>query len=146
MARKLASIQEVRELNPIEGADKIERVSINSWNVVSEKGNFNVGDKCVYFEIDSFLPINDTFEFLRKSSYKKLADDTEGFRLRTIKLRGQVSQGLALPLHIFESYNLPLEVGTDVSELLGVIKYDPPLPAELAGKAKGNFPSFIPNS
>ena len=101
MERKLASIQRIGKVLPIEGADAIEIVMINSWKVVSKKGEFNEGDLCVYFEIDSFLPMEKDFEFLRKSSYKKMGD-LEGFRLKTIKLRGQVSQGLCLPLSILE--------------------------------------------
>ena len=93
MERKLASIQKVLDLQPIEGADVIEVATINGWKLVVKKGEFEVGDLAVYFEIDSFLPIREEFEFLRKSSYKKMGDK-EGFRLRTIKLRGQISQGL----------------------------------------------------
>ncbi len=139
--RKLASIRIVSNVSPIVGADMIEVVTIDNWNVVVKKNDFKIGDKVVYFEIDSFLPICEEFEFLRKSSYKKLADDSEGFRLRTIKLRGQVSQGLAVPISILPSTNF--NVGDDVTEILGVTKFDPPLPAELAGEAIGNFPSFI---
>src|SRR5260221_575643 len=95
--RKLASIQKVLDIQPIPNADAIEVVTINGWKVVSKKGEFKIGDLCVYFEIDSFLPIKPEFEFLRKSCYRKMADGSEGFRLRTIKLRGQISQGLVLP-------------------------------------------------
>lgn len=61
-----------------------------------------IGDLVIYCEVDSFLPIREEFEFLRKSSYKKMADGSEGFRLRTIRLKGQISQGLILPLTILE--------------------------------------------
>jgi RNA ligase (TIGR02306 family) len=100
----------------------------------------------VYCEIDSFLPIRDVFEFLRKSSFKKMGDQ-EGFRLKTIKLRGQVSQGLILPISVVpitqfaSAYTLP--EGMDVTEMLGIVKYEPPIPAELSGKVKGLFPSFL---
>lgn len=139
--RKLASVRIVSNISPIVGADMIEVVTIDNWNVVVKKNDFKIGDKVVYFEIDSFLPVREEFEFLRKSSYKKLADDSEGFRLRTIKLRGQVSQGLVAPISILQSENF--NVDDDVTEILGVTKFDPPLPAELAGEAIGNFPSFI---
>lgn len=139
--RKLASIRQISELQPIEGADKIELAIVDSWKVVVAKG-LKVGDKVVYCEIDSFLPIKPEFEFLRKSCYKKLADGTEGFRLRTIKLKGQISQGLCIPLHELPQI-VNREVGEDVSEVLGIIKYEPPVPAQLAGSAKGNFPSFL---
>jgi len=139
--RKLASIRVVKDIRPIPGADAIEVLTVDNWKVVSQKDQFKVGDEVVYFEIDSFLPIRVEFEFLRKSSYRKLADESEGFRLRTVRLRGQVSQGLIMPLDIlpFGSY----KIGDDVSEILGIVKYDPPLPAELDGEAIGNFPSFI---
>lgn len=139
--RKLASIRQISELLPIEEADKIELAIVDSWKVVVAKG-LKVGDKVVYCEIDSFLPIKPEFEFLRKSCYKKLIDGTEGFRLRTIKLRGQISQGLCIPLHELPQI-ADKEVGEDVSEILEIIKYEPPVPAQLAGSAKGNFPSFL---
>ena len=96
----------------------------------------------VYYEIDSFLPIRPQFEFLRKSSYKRMGSN-EGFRLKTIKLRGQISQGLLTPIP--EGIIDPKE-GDDLTEALDIIKYEPPIPAQLAGKIKGTFPSFIPKT
>lgn len=146
MERKLASIRQVSEIKPIEGADAIELAIVDGWQVVVAKNvNHKVGNYVVYCEIDSFLPIKPEFEFLRKSSYKKMGDQ-EGFRLKTIKLRDQISQGLILPLDEVIPFpnNLDyMEVGKDVTELLGIVKYEPPIPAELAGKVKGLFPSFI---
>ena len=142
MERKLASIQIVKEIKPIPGADMIEVVRINNWDVVSKKGEYKVGDFCIYCEIDSFLPIREEFEFLRKTSYKKMSDGSEGFRLRTIRLREQLSQGLILPIHILPLGELVSE-GMDVTEMLGIVKYEPPIPAELEGEAKGSFPSFL---
>jgi RNA ligase (TIGR02306 family) len=135
MERKLASIQEIIDLNPIDGADMIEVATVKGWKLVTKKGEYNVGDKAIYCEIDSYLPVTDEFEFLRKTSFKKMGD-LEGFRLKTIKLRGQVSQGLLLPVDILlnklatDRYN-QLNIGDDVSELLGIIKYEPPIPASL---------------
>jgi RNA ligase (TIGR02306 family) len=144
MERKLASIRKISNLLPIEGADKIEVATIDGWKVVVAKDvGHKVGDLVVYCEVDSFLPIKPEFEFLRKSSYKKMSDGTEGFRLKTIRLRGVVSQGLVLPLSIIEYTNVEFEVGMDVTNLLGTVKYEPPIPAELAGKVKGLFPSFL---
>ncbi len=165
MERKLASIQKVKEILPIEGADAIEIAVINSWKVVTKKGEYNPGDFCIYCEIDSFLPVREEFEFLRKSSYKKMGD-LEGFRLKTIRLRGQISQGLILPLSVLEGEgemkigisqqpwgdhlqlgpyddSLIIDEGIDVTEILGIVKYEPPIPAELSGKVKGSFPGFI---
>jgi RNA ligase (TIGR02306 family) len=144
MERKLVSVRKITNITPIEGADKIELATIDAWKVVVAKDvNHKVGDMVIYCEIDSFLPIKEEFEFLRKSSYKKMSDGTEGFRLKTIKLRGQVSQGLILPMSVVEYTNVQFEVGMDVTNLLGVTKYEPPIPAELAGKVKGLFPSFL---
>jgi RNA ligase (TIGR02306 family) len=142
MERKLASVQRIREIRPIEGADAIELAIINSWQVVVAKNvGHKVDDFVVYCEIDSFLPIREEFEFLRKSSYKKMGDQ-EGFRLKTIKLRGQVSQGLVVPIHVLPLLEMVHE-GQDVTEMLGIVKYEPPIPAQLAGQAKGYFPGFI---
>jgi len=146
MERKLASIQVIRDIRPIEGADAIELAIINDWQVVVAKSvDHQVGDHVVYCEIDSFLPIQEEFEFLRKSSYKKMGDQ-EGFRLKTIKLRGQISQGLILPMSVFGDFGWTAYEGLDVTERLNIVKYEPPIPAELAGKVKGNFPSFIPKT
>ena len=102
MERKLATIQRIREIRPIEGADAIELAIINNWQVVVAKNvGHKVGDWVVYCEIDSFLPVREEFEFLRKSSFKKMGDQ-EGFRLKTIRLRGQISQGLVLPISVLE--------------------------------------------
>jgi RNA ligase (TIGR02306 family) len=101
-----------------------------------------VGDLAVYYEIDSFLPIRPQFEFLRKSSYKRMGS-SEGFRLKTIRLRGQISQGLLTPIP--EGISNPKE-GDDLTEALDIVKYEPPIPAQLAGKIKGTFPSFIPKT
>lgn len=145
--RKLSTIQKIKEIIPIEGADAIELAIVNGWKVVVAKNvGHKVGDYVIYCEIDSFLPIKEEFEFLRKSSYKKMADGSEGFRLKTIKLRGQVSQGLIIPINVLMNYKnfiIEFEEGSDVSEILGITKYEPPIPAELSGKVKGLFPSFI---
>jgi RNA ligase (TIGR02306 family) len=97
--RRLATVQQIAELLPIEGADAIEVARINGWNVVVKKGEFKVDEMVIFCEVDSFLPIQPEYEFLRKSSYKKMSDGTEGFRLRTIKLRKTLSQGLIIPLN-----------------------------------------------
>lgn len=148
--RKLATIRRIADIQPIEGADAIEVATVDGWKVVVKKNEFKIGDLAVYFEIDSVLPVREEFEFLRKGCYVKkdwLRSETnpegEGFRLKTIKLRGQVSQGLLVPLL---HYLVVVEEGDDVTYLLEVVKWDPPLPASLSGMAKGNFPSFIPKT
>lgn len=139
--RKLASLVYITDIQPIEGADNIELALVKGWQVVVRKNQFQIDDEAVYFEIDSMLPICEDYEFLRKSSYKKMSDGSEGFRLKTIKLRGQYSQGL------LDNYNPKkhgvFEEGRDLTETLGVFKYEPPIPAERAGKVAGNFPTGI---
>jgi tRNA-binding EMAP/Myf-like protein len=166
MERKLATLRRISDIQPIEGADAIEVATVGGWKVVVAKDvGHKRGDLVVYCEIDSFLPVEPEFEFLRKTSYRKMGDQ-EGFRLKTIKLRGQVSQGLIVPLSVLEKgeemkigiskqpwgdqlqlgpYDdaLVIEEGTDVTDWLHIIKYEPPIPAELAGKVKGPFPGFL---
>lgn len=142
MERKLATVRKIADIQNIEGADMIELAIVDGWKVVVAKNvGHKVGDTVVYCEIDSFLPIKEEFEFLRKSSYKKMGDQ-EGFHLRTLKLRNQISQGLILPIHVLPLGEMVQE-GQDVTEMLGIIKYEPPISADLAGKVKGLFPSFI---
>lgn len=134
MERKLASIQSILDLQPIPGADAILLAKVLGWELVVKKTEFKIGDKCVYFEIDSILPIASWNDHLRKEAGKPL-------RIRTIRLRGQLSQGLAMPLSI-----LPVgeyEIGQDVTAIAGVTKYEPVVPAHLAGTVKGNFPAFL---
>jgi RNA ligase (TIGR02306 family) len=150
--RKLASIRTISDILPIAGADMIELAIVDGWNVVvAKEAGHQIGNKVVYCEIDSFLPVEPEFEFLRKTSFKKM-NEVEGFRLKTIKLRGQISQGLILSLpdainvikrRQFHIDSELISVGLDVTELLGIQKYEPPIPADLAGKVKGLFPSFL---
>ena len=143
--RKLATIRRVDDVRPIDGADRIELAWVGGWKCVIKKGEFKPGDIAVYCEIDSFLPIRDEFEFLRASSLKFIEDDDggrrEGFRLRTVKLRGQISQGLLLPIDIVPGG--PHAIGDDVTEALGIVKYEAPIPSSLSGEVVGGFPSFI---
>lgn len=108
--RKLATIQTISKIEPIAGADSIEKATVLGWECVVKKGEFSVGDKIIYVEVDSVMPEKPEFEFLRDRK----------FRVRTIKLRGQVSQGLVLPISDNKNTH---EVGDDVTEELGVTKY-----------------------
>ena len=140
--RKLATVVKIADIQPIVGADAIVVASVKGWKVVVKKDDYKVGDLAVYYEIDSFLPIRPQFEFLRKSSFKRM-NSIEGFRLKTIKLRGQLSQGLLTPI---PDGILDPKEGDDLTEALDIVKYEPPIPAQLAGKIKGVFPSFIPKT
>jgi RNA ligase (TIGR02306 family) len=139
--RKLASIRIANAVTPIPQADAIEAVRVDAWTCVSKKGEFEIGSKGVYFEIDSFLPAEDKrFQFLEKQFIQ--FNDKIGARLRTIRLRGQLSQGLFLPLSVFPELN-GKEVGEDVTEILKIEKWEPIVPAQLSGEIKGGFPSRI---
>jgi RNA ligase (TIGR02306 family) len=144
MERKLASIRKIKSILPIPDADNIEIAMVDGWQVViAKKDGFKANDNVIYFEIDSLLPIKEEFEFLRKGCYKKMADGVEGFRLRTIKLRGYYSQGLVMPITILNGVKSEWEIGEDVTDLIGVVKYEPPVPPCLNGVAKGYLPGFI---
>lgn len=154
--RKLATIRKIDALRPIPDADAIECAVIGGWTAVVKKGEFKAGDLAVYCEIDSWIP-HALAPFLSKGKEPRVFDGIAGERLRTMKLRGQLSQGLLLPLdHINakfygnalvisndnEIFDV-LQEGNDVSELLGIIKYEAPIPAQLAGEVKGMFPGWI---
>ena len=79
MERKLAKIVYVDNVEKHFNADALDICTIGGWKVVTKRDEFKPGDFAVYFEVDSFLPIEPEFEFLRKSSYKKMGDQ-EGFR------------------------------------------------------------------
>lgn len=144
--RKLASIQRVWKIEPIEGADRIELAHVLGWQCVVNKGQFQPMDIAVYFEIDSFLPIRDEFEFMRSSSYKKTDIMGEGFRLRTMRFRGQISQGLLLPVSQFPEIPKDADVGDDVTELLGVRKWEIEERATTGGTVIGTLPYDIPHT
>jgi RNA ligase (TIGR02306 family) len=130
--RKLASIQTVKYVKPIPDADSIETVGVLGWEVVSKKGEFQTGDTCLFIEIDSLLPEIPEFEFLRKGCWN---DNLKKYRLKTVKLRKQLSQGLALPTTVFPIL-AGLTAGADVTDLLGIEKYEPPIPAQIVGDAR----------
>jgi RNA ligase (TIGR02306 family) len=146
--RKLASIQRIEQLDPITGADAIVKAKVLGWSVVVKKSEVTVGKKVVYCEIDSLLPERPEFEFLRASSFKPAIDNgvefqrLAGFRIKTVKLRGQISQGICFPLSILPP-GTPDEIGTDVTEILGITKFEVPLPAGMGGMVKGGFPGFL---
>lgn len=153
--RKLATIRKIDELRPIDGADAIECAVIGGWNVVVKKGEYTAGDLAVYLEIDSFVPTA-LAPFLTKAghfpkSYSVTNEDgtvttVEGERLKTIRLRGQLSQGLLLPLSVCTMIDSLLFEGLDVTLPLGIVKWEKPVPAQLAGLVRGNFPTAIPKT
>lgn len=160
--RRLVSLETVKDIQPIPDADAIERIRVRGWDVVVRKDEMKVGETVVYFEIDSALPLDDPrFAFLEPRGRKVLEDGTAVHVLKTARLRGQYSQGLVIPLdpqtqeQIIEylgtqgySFNpataeedIERMLGVDVSEALGVTKYEAPIPAELSGQIVGQFPT-----
>lgn len=134
--RKLASIQLITNLEPIEGKDRIVLASVLGWRVIVKKNEFKIGDKCVYIEIDSVMPEKPEFEFLRNKK----------FRIRTMKLGNTYSQGIVFPLSILpkeKEYN----IGDDVTDILGIKKYDPQIEEEMIfnipAKNIKKYPQFL---
>lgn len=148
MSRKLASIQKIWKVEPIEGADFIELVHVLGWQCVAVKDDFKVGDLCVYFEIDSFLPCTPEFEFLRSNSFKINPILGEGYRLKTKTFKKKISQGLVLPLEAFEvlKNKKSYEIGDDVTDLLGVRKWVEEERATTGGTTIGTLPDGVPHT
>jgi RNA ligase (TIGR02306 family) len=139
--RALATIEPIKWIRDIEGADNIELVGVRGWQCVAKKGEFQVGSLGVYFEMDSFLPTNHpAFGFLASKAITY--NGRTGVRLRHTRRMKQISQGLALPVAMFhEIAGLPAK--TDVSKILGITKWEPAIPAQLRGKIDGAFPTHI---
>lgn len=148
--RKLASIREITEIRSIPDADAIECAIVGGgWPVVVKRGEFKVGDLALYLELDSFVP-HELAPWLSKGKEPREYNGVKGERLRSVRLRGQISQGLLLPTSILDELGLwPLAgdpVGHDLTVQLGIQKWEAPVPACLAGQVRGNFPSFIPKT
>lgn len=142
MERKMASIQEILDIKPIDNADSIELATVSGWQSVVKKGQFRVGEKVVFCEPDAVLPDKPEFEFMRNKK----------FRIKTCRLRGVLSQGICFPLDILSTGNWSpedeyflslspspfeeLSIGKDVSEILGITKYEPPIPIQLRGRVR----------
>lgn len=116
--RKLASVKTISNIVPILGKDKIALATVDGWSVIVKKDEFNIGDLCVYIEIDSVLPQTEQFEFLSKCNY----------RIKTMKMAGVISQGICFPLSILPKANY--NVDQDVSDIIGVKQYEPTMDKE----------------
>ncbi|MFA5349624.1 MAG: RNA ligase (ATP) [Candidatus Paceibacterota bacterium] len=145
--RKLASIQRIKKLHTLPQFDNLYLAEVLGWKVLVRKEEFKEGDLCVYFEIDSVVPEKEVFEFLRKSNFK----------VKTIKMRGVYSQGLALPVSvIIDSYvgvgeydrmmgEGLLKEGDDLTEWLGIKKSEEDCIVQ-GGDMAGKFPVFLPKT
>lgn len=136
--RKMATIRRIDDVRAIPGADAIEAAQVGGWTVVIRKGEFKAGDLAVYCEIDSWIP-TELAPFLSKGSEPREYEGVRGERLRTVRLRGQLSQGLLLPWTVGGE-------GDDLTELLNIRKWEAPVPAQLAGEVRGAFPGIIPKT
>ena len=117
--RKMATIRKINDIRPIDGADSIECAVVDGWNVMIKKGEFRVGDLAIYCEIDSWIP-HWLAPFVSKGQEPREFEGVKGERLRTVKLRGQVSQGLLLPMKHLTNYGADLSIGDDVSGVLNI--------------------------
>lgn len=138
----LASIQKIISVEPIENADRIEKVKVLGWDCVVRKNLFKPEDLCIYVEIDTIIP-----KYLFTEEWK---DWEEFVRLKTVKMKGQISQGLVLPLFNSSFQTIVgnesddcFNIGRDVSELLHIKKYEKAIPENMQGVVKSDFPSFL---
>lgn len=153
--RKMASVQKIAEIKPIEGADRIVAYRINGWWVVDSKDKYEVDDYVVFCEVDSWIP-HELATFLSKGKEPREFEGVKGERLRTARLRGQLSQGLILPVEVdiggypfirdASNEQIVVHEGQDVTRILGILKWERPIPGQLRGLIKGNFPSEIPKT
>jgi RNA ligase (TIGR02306 family) len=152
LMRKLASIRRIADIRPIQDADAIEVAVVDGWKVVVKKGEYTAGDLAVYLEIDSWVP-HEVAPFLSKGQTPRNYNGVIGEKLRTVKLRGQVSQGLLLKIQDLgenmRSVGNAFWVdgtyaeGDDFTEQLGIQKWEPEIPAQLAGQVRGVFPTGL---
>jgi RNA ligase (TIGR02306 family) len=144
--RKLATIRKITAIKEIPGAESICGYEVGGWIVVDSIGKYEVDQLVVFLEIDSFVP-TELAPFLSKGKEPREFEGVKGERLRTVKLRGQISQGLLLPLEpTCANIESELFEGLDVSLPLNIIKWERPMNAQLAGMARGNFPALVPKT
>lgn len=139
--RKLATIRKIEEIKPIPEADKICAYRVDDWWVVDTINKYQVNDLVIYCEVDSWIP-HEIAPFLSKGQEPREYNGIKGERLKTVKLKKQLSQGLLLPIDL----TFFRDPGTDLTETFGIQKWEPPIPAQLQGTMKGNFPHFIPKT
>lgn len=136
MGRKLAHIEKIEWVRPIEGKDRIVLAGVLGWTVIVQKADYKEGDKCIFCEIDSVFPEKSEFEFLRSKK----------FRIKTMKMSGVLSQGICFPLSILPQGNY--EIGDDVTELMGITQYEPTMDKEEIdnsedAKSTKKYPKFL---
>lgn len=140
--RKLVRVDIIKNIKPILKADRLELATVEGWRVIVKKGDFKAGDKCVFFEIDSFLPLRDEWDFLKNVT---MFNKQQGIRIKTMKMRGALSQGLILPLSLL-NISEDTEVGTNLTDILGVVKYEVLDSGDFKSinNKEEKYPSFLP--
>jgi RNA ligase (TIGR02306 family) len=143
MQRALASIQRITSLTPIAGADRIELARVAGWQCVVKTGEFRAGELALYLELDAIPPELPAFSWLWQPKGQAGVARPDTFRIRTLRLRGTLSQGLLVRL---EQVALgDVHEGEDVTARLGVTKYEPPAPSGM-GDWRAPFPSLVPKT
>lgn len=142
--RALASIARIAELSPIAGADRIELARVAGWQCVVKRGEFRVGELAVYLEIDAVPPDREAFAWLWQPKGQTGVPRPHSFRIRTMRLRGTLSQGLLMPLAQV-GIGADAQEGDDVTRKLEVVKYEPPAPSGM-GEWRAGFPSLVPKT
>lgn len=135
---KIATIEKIKLVDVHPNADALSLATVNGWQVCIKKNEFKEGDLCIYVTVDSILEPREQYKFLESKHY----------RINTIKLRKQISQGICFPLSLLYQFNpdfkLPDDpIGYDVASIIGASHYEKPIPACLSGTVKGGRPSFI---
>ena len=134
--RRLARIVRVTDVKPIPKADRLEVAVVDGWECVVQKGTFGPGSTGLYFEIDAAIALDSpVFKEFDTQYLRKTLDEAIGKEyavIKTIRLRGQLSQGLLLPAKYFPGAILtPSDVGLNVTNDLEVLKYVSPAEAKL---------------
>jgi RNA ligase (TIGR02306 family) len=144
MKRKLASAVRVTAVTAIANADRIELARVAGWQCVVKKGEVRPGELAVYFEIDAVPADSERFSWLWQPKQATAPmPRPASFRIRTMTLRGCLSQGLLVPLTTLGLTDV--NEGDDLTERLGVTKYEPPPPSGM-GEWRGPFPGIVPKT
>lgn len=121
-------VTKIREILPHDNATALEIAKVYDWNVIVQKGRYKAGDVVIYVPVDSILPWDLENKIFPPESKIKLRHS----RVRSIKIRGQISQGMIIDLDDVKDLIFPFqktwvyESDIDVSTYLGITKYEPP--------------------
>jgi RNA ligase (TIGR02306 family) len=134
---KLATFETINNIQPIPGADRIELATVQGWQSVIKKGDFKVGDQVIFVPIDTVMEPREWNKFLWNKE-----DPSKPIRIKTAKLKSTISQGIIFPMSVIDDCTLTTEPNA-LAAVLGITKYEKPIPAHLSGQVKGDFPSYL---